>query len=93
MKTLIQPSNSKQISKKHVGKSVLTRGEKQSSRLCSSGTPVKIKKGAFRGCTGKISACTLDGVYFIQQNVDCQHNSCGRMPEGPFLAEEFERID
>lgn len=90
MEPLIHKSNSDGIKNHRIREPISTREEKPSSRLYLSGTPVKILKGAFKGCIGKIAACTSDGVYFLQQSIDCQQQSCGRMPQGPFLAEEFE---
>ncbi|MBE9045479.1 hypothetical protein IQ255_13895 [Pleurocapsales cyanobacterium LEGE 10410] len=58
-------------------------------------TPVKIAKGSLKGCMGKISGCTSDGVYFIWRDrssqADCIHCPIG--PIGPFLSNELELIN
>ncbi|WP_146242407.1 hypothetical protein [Acaryochloris thomasi] len=67
--------------------------EQRDTGVYSSGTPVKISKGSFRGCIGQVAACTNDGVFFIRKHSDPQQDRCDRMPNGPFLDDEFEYID
>lgn len=92
MNTSIQKRNPERTLDSHIGELTSPNDKQQRTRLYLSGTPVRILKGAFRGCIGEIVACTSDGVYFIQQNIECKQQSCGRMPQGPFLAEELEWI-
>jgi hypothetical protein len=60
---------------------------------CTKDTLVKITKGFQKDCRGKISGCTIDGVYFIRIEW------CQREPEGIccpinlFLPDEFEVLD
>ena len=59
-------------------------------------TLVKIAKGSLKGCTGKISGCTRDGVYFIWRDKSSQETNCIHCPIGPigpFLQHELERIN
>ena len=59
-------------------------------------TPVKIAKGSLKGCTGKISGCTSDGVYFIYRDRSSRETNyihCPIGPIGPFLSNELELLN
>lgn len=56
-------------------------------------SPVKITRGSWKGCKGKISGSTIDGVYFIwreESNRDTEDTPC---PVGPFLHNELELLN
>lgn len=59
----------------------------------TQGTPVKITKGSLRGCQGKISGFTSNGLYFVVRD------KCDRDAEGVYnpidllLPNEFERLN
>ena len=56
-------------------------------------TPVKITKGSLKDCQGKISGCTVDGIYFVRIvrcEIDTNHI---RKPIDLFLPNEFEPLD
>jgi hypothetical protein len=57
-----------------------------------TGTCVKIKKGQLKGCQGRISSCTNDGIYFIQMISNDGRENIDFIPEGPYLPSEFEVI-
>lgn len=58
----------------------------------STGTCVKIKKGQLKGCLGRISSCTNDGIYFIQIILNDGRETIDFIPDGPYLRSEFEVI-
>lgn len=59
----------------------------------TQGTPVKITKGSNKDCQGKISGCTIDGVYFIRIDKCQREVDQIRNPIDLFLPDEFEPLD
>jgi hypothetical protein len=55
-------------------------------------TPVRITKGNFKGCTGKIAACNSEGFYFVSGDWDSRKAGQTAVV-GPFLQDEIELLD
>lgn len=56
----------------------------------AQGSSVKIVKGSLKGCRGKITGCTNQGVYFIQKDRCDTASDEIYSPIDLFLPEEFE---
>ncbi len=88
-----QSSVTHQTIPQHPASTQTTTEEPETPEVISLGTPVRILRGSLRGCTGKISGSTNDGVFFIQRDLGTKQKGNSQSPDGPFLGNEFEILD